>query len=738
MRSLYSTFLLISTLGLLHACGGGGGSSTQPDAMTPAPAPTPPAPPSGLTARPDFPTQLALPGAGAGAVNVIERFPDQQFQGAVLARPVPGTEDILVLQKSGMALAFSTADSSLPATVVLDLEADVRDSSEQGLLGAAFDPNFRSNRHIYFHYSPVDEPRRSRIARFTWTADTIDRSSELVVLEAVQPFDNHNGGSIEFGPDGMLYIAFGDGGSAGDPLNNAQDTGNLLGAVSRIDVRNSSVAEPYTIPPDNPFAGSSGSRSELWAIGLRNPFRMTFDSVTGVLWAGDVGQRTREEIDIIERGGNYGWRVFEGTVPFDATDNTLPDSAFTPPILDLPRSESTSVTGGVVYRGSALPALNGHYIYGDFQNGNLWGLQTSAGNAPVNTLLGSIPNPTSFQLDAMGELLVSSFSNGLFGLAADPGNPTQQGSLLSATGLFTDLASLTPAAGLIEYAVTEPHWNAGAVSRQWAAVPDASRIGFAGDDPWSLPVGSVAVKQISIATADAGDRRLETRLLVHDATGWQAFTWLWDTDQMDAQLVTTGTNVDLEVPNTGGGTEAISYRVPSQGECLGCHTESAGVTLSTRTRQLNRDFDYAGTTANQLDTLNSVQLFDRDIYAGANTQAGDYPVHTPSSGSDDLEARARSYLDSNCANCHRPNGPTPSALDLRAKVANAELNALNVAPTGDTLGIGNAQIIAPGDAERSVLLARMRREDGLRMPPIGTARADADGAALVEAWINSL
>ena len=527
----------------ISACGGGGSSDTP--AASPAPAPVP----TGLTTRPVL-ASFTLPGDAGGSVQLTRRFPGLSFSAAILTKPVPATNTLLVLQQSGIGSTFVDDQGTSSSTQVLDISNRVRNQGEQGLLGGAFDPNFTVNGHLFLHYTPLDDPRRGRISRFTWSGGVVDSASELVILEVAQPFPNHNGGSIEFGPDGYLYIALGDGGAAGDPLNNAQNAENLPGAVLRIDVSAASSAQPYRIPPDNPWANAPPNRGELWAIGLRNPFRMSFDPANGELWAGDVGQSEREEVDLIEAGGNYGWRVREGFLPFDDTDNTLPLSAFTDPVIDLPRTEAQSITGGEVYRGSGFPGLNGTYIYGDFVTGNVWSLQRIAGGAPTNTLLGSVSAPAHFTADQAGEMLITSYSSGFFGFEAGSGG-SDPATLLSTTGLFSSLETLTPASGLIEYAVNEPHWIDGAVARQWLGVPDGASMTFAADEPWLFPTGTLLLQHIERDTVDRGRVRLETRLLINRGTGWEAFTYVWNANQDDASLTTAGTAIGLTVAGCG-------------------------------------------------------------------------------------------------------------------------------------------------------------------------------------------
>jgi glucose/arabinose dehydrogenase len=315
-------------------------------------------------------------------------------------------------------------------TVVLELEVS-RFHNEEGFLGLAFHPRFRENGRLFVHRSLKGESR-GRISEFVRGADgRIDPKSEKVLLEVLQPWRNHNGGQLEFGPDGYLYIGLGDGGSAGDPQENAQDLSNLLGKILRIDVDRPAPGKPYGIPADNPFvpkaseaegqnAGSAAARAEIWALGLRNPWRFSFDAATGRLWCGDVGQDAYEEIDVITKGGNYGWRLKEGFADFSPRSKRGPGELIDP-VAVYPHSLGLSVTGGYVYRGSDVPVLSGHYVYADYVTGRLWALPVAPASSPSAVApdarpveLPKVPQPASFGVDERGELYITSFDGRLY------------------------------------------------------------------------------------------------------------------------------------------------------------------------------------------------------------------------------------------------------------------------------------------------------------------------------------
>jgi len=730
----------LTTILVLGGCGGGsGGGSVTPRPTTPPPTTPPPgAEPFGLTERPPLAVvNLPVDGGSLASYRLEERFPLLYFEAALFVTAVPGEERLLVVEQPGRLRVVENDPAAATAPVVLDISGRISFVGEEGLLGVALDPDFVSNRYLYLHYS-ASAPRRSVIARMTWDAasDLVDPATEKILLEIEQPFSNHNGGHLAFGPDDLLYIAMGDGGSAGDPGNNAQNPANLLGSMLRIDVHPDDPADPYDIPLDNPSFSQPGARPESYAIGLRNPFRFSFDRQTGALWLGDVGQNEREEINLIAAGANYGWRVYEGTLEYDGSANALPPSAFTPPVFEYDHSLGASVIGGYVYRGNALPGLRGRYLYSDFVSGTIWALAWDGAQVTDNAVLASAAGPSSFGEDKDGELLVVTRFQGIYRLVDAGGGTGDIPEQLSETGLFDDLASLTPASGLIEYGLNHPFWSDGTLKRRWFGVPDGARIGFDATGNWDLPVGSITVKHFEIALTEgdpASRRRLETRVFVHRADGWRGFSYRWNGAQTDATLLSGREIETLTIAEAGGGSRQQLYGYPSPADCLACHTQAGGRALGLRTRQLNSDFDYGAVTDNQLRSLANVGYFDVAIGDAAGYEA----YAPPEAGAADLDGAARAYLAVNCAQCHQPAGTAPVTLDLRYDTPLADSNAVGVAPAAGDLGIA-ARIVAAGDRTRSVLWERMRRLDGDRMPPVGSHRVDAEGVELIGRWIDSL
>ncbi len=313
--------------------------------------------------------------------GVIEAFPSLTFRKPVdLQTARDGSNRLFVVEQAGVIRVFSNRPDERTSRVFLDITESVNtDGNEMGLLGLAFSPSFATDRTFYLDYTASKWTRRiTRVSR--WRADAnasaVVPNSEEIVIEIAQPWSNHKGGQVAFGADGMLYVAMGDGGSAGDPQGNGQNRGALLGKILRLDVSK----QPYAIPADNPFHGNrSGWKEEVWAYGLRNPWRFSFDRESGRLWTGDVGQVTWEEIDVIEKGKNYGWDCREGDgvyQPEHERSSVCDDAGdFVDPVWSYGRTEGISVTGGYVYRGRALPDLVGWYVYADYGTGRVWALR---------------------------------------------------------------------------------------------------------------------------------------------------------------------------------------------------------------------------------------------------------------------------------------------------------------------------------------------------------------------------
>ena len=368
--------------------------------------------------------------------SVVNAFPNLSFVDPVgIYHSGDGTDRIFVIEQPGIIKVFDNNPEVDEFDIFLDIESIVDQDggyTEEGLLGLAFDPNYAQNGYFYINYTEHG-PRRNVIARYNVSDDNpneADYGSSMIIMEVNQPYTNHNGGQTSFGPDGYLYIIFGDGGSSGDPLGHGQNLSTLLGSLIRIDVNNSTSNSPYVIPPDNPFIDVPGARDEIYAYGLRNMWRFNWDLETGLLWGADVGQNAYEEIDIIYSGLNYGWNVMEANHCFPTGSNCNPDG-FEPPVweYELYVNGVCSITGGFVYRGDTISSLIGKYIYGDWCTGDMWALTYSEDGNHINEhLLVTDINITSFGLDQSNELLFCG-NQSIYRLISDEGDINNDGDI---------------------------------------------------------------------------------------------------------------------------------------------------------------------------------------------------------------------------------------------------------------------------------------------------------------------
>jgi glucose/arabinose dehydrogenase len=397
MRNSAAPKLLVkcSLLLLVNSCGGGG---SVPAVGNPPPPPPP----------------------GALATDVQRVFDQISFNSPVALLQAPGDNSRwFAVEQAGTVRVFDNDQNVTPGDVdvFVDISGRVLSGGEQGLLGMAFHPDFATNDQVFLSYTRGG-PRESVISRFRLdtASGLLDPNSEFQIMTVPQPYANHNGGNIAFGPDGFLYVGFGDGGSGGDPQDRAQNTNEILGSMVRLDVDGGS---PYAIPRDNPFATNTNCVDgtgtadcpEIYAWGFRNPWRWTFDSQTGELWVGDVGQATWEEIDRVEPGMNYGWHDREGAHCYEPPSGCSTSNV--DPITEYDHSAGNSVTGGYVYRGAAMPAVQGYYIFGDFGSGRIWGIPASSPQGTVPLELDDTNlSLSSFAQDVDGELYAIDYSGG--------------------------------------------------------------------------------------------------------------------------------------------------------------------------------------------------------------------------------------------------------------------------------------------------------------------------------------
>ncbi|MBP85655.1 MAG: hypothetical protein CMJ64_02895 [Planctomycetaceae bacterium] len=688
-------------------------------------------------------------------------FSNLKFEEPLAMTSAPGTDRLFLVERFGKVRSFENdrdADSSI---VLLDL-------GKKPIYGLAFHPDFASNGYFFVTYlvnPDVDEsPNGTRISRFKVRNDNrlvADRATEKVIFE--WPSGGHNGGCLKFGPDGYLYIGTGDSSGISDQYLTGQDITKVPGAILRIDIDKAGKNKAYSIPADNPFVDVEGARPEIWAYGLRQPWKFSFDTASGDLWCGNVGQDLWEQIFVIQGGGNYGWSVMEGSHPFRPERHQGP-TPFVAPIVEHDHAEFRSITGGFVYHGSRLPELKGAYIYGDYDTGKIWMLRYDRETRKVSDhreLVDSTLRLVGFAEDHDGELYLVDHMRGLvFELEKNP-NVGQQADFprkLSETGLFASTKDHRPAAGVIPYSVLAPQWADRATKERFLALPGDSRIEFDGitypqpapgaPHGWKFPDGTVAVETLSLETAPGKPRRLETRILHYEQLAggedvgdqfWRGYTYIWNDEQTDAVLLEDPLGKDrsftIQDASAPGGKRQQTWHFPSRTECTVCHNMAAKYVLGINTLQTNRDFDYGAVSDNQLRTFDHLGLFTKPL-AKPPAELPQLANYTDSSN--DLNQRARSYLHANCSHCHRKWGGGNGEFLLLATVDLEEMGIARVKPGHGGFFMPGANILAPGDPYRSVLFYRAAKLGPGRMPRLGSSVVDEAGLQLLHDWILRL
>ncbi len=721
----------------------------------------------------------------SGNWSAVVAFPNLMFTNALGFAAVPADNHVVVWEREGRIWSFVNDSNVTTKTLVLDISNQCQGWDDSGLLNLVFHPGFATNHYIFVYYtwvapgtvvgSPTVRPPtfntgayHDRLSRFTLDSSGVAiPGSETVFVDQVGNSVWHNGSGMFFHPsNGFLYVTDGD----DEDGNNTQViTNNLFSGVWRLDVdrRGGSISHPivrqpangttanYYIPNDNPFVGQSNALEEFYAIGLRSPHRMTCDPVSGRIFLADVGEGSREELDVIEPsdrpGLNFQWNRIEGlqgdlTPPYIGVNKR--------PIMDYTHSEGQAIIGGYVYHGSLFASdLGGKYIFGDNVQKKVWVLDEST-SPPGKILLcimptGPGPNSgadytglSSFGLDQNNEIYFSQMSSvggHIYTLARSGPPPASKPfpPLLSQTGAFGDLASLAPNPNLVPYTVNSPLWSDGAVKTRWMALPTNTFVHFTPTGEWSFPNGTAFIKHFELPVDDTNPaqlRRLETRFLVRDTNGTvYGITYKWRTNYTDADLVTNAITEDILV-NTGSGTRTQQWFYHGPLDCLRCHTPAASYVLGVKTRQLNGAFSYPGNgvTDNQLRAWNHIGLFDSTLNETTLSNYDKLVSVTNTSAS--LTYRVRSYLDSNCSQCHRPGG-APALWDARYDTPLASQGIINGA-LADNLGISGAHVVTPQNLSNSVMYLRVNTTDTIKMPPLARNRIDANAANTLAAWIS--
>jgi glucose/arabinose dehydrogenase len=686
---------------------------------------------------------------------------------------------IFIVEKTGIIYAVTGLPGKPVKSVFLDIpamlaakkEGGLGTAGEWGVLGLAFHPRFAENGLFFVAYDlTVQDGRKStgynRLSRFSISKtnpDQADPASEQPLITQLDFAANHNGGDVHFGPDGYLCYSMGDGGGHYDPAGHACVIDrDFFAGICRLDVdlKPGSVAPnphaqksapfpsavhegTYKIPADNPFLNATSHngkpvdplkvRTEIYACGMRNPWRFCFDAKDGRLFVGVVGEDAWEQVDLVKAGDNHGWSFLEGTHPGPRNREKPAGVTFAKPIYEYPHGNDTifsgnSVTGGVVSRGARLPELEGAYIFGDYISHCVWSLREQGGKW-VPELLARGGAVTAFGTDpANGDVLLADFDRGrIQRLTRAPKSETPPPPLLSQTGLFADTAALAPAAGILPYAINHEGWNGPVTARRWLSVPAGGKIGFNRTSNWNFPTGTVWVQHFdALAAPDRPARKLETRLLVKTETAAYAVSYRWRADQSDAELVP-----DEGIAATPGNGTAAGWHYPGRAQCIMCHTSIAGYALGMNTYQLNRPSPGDANT-NQLQSL----------VAGGQLAAKDSDFdHAPSFAAvgdttRSLEDRFRSYVAVNCSQCHQQDGVASSPWSARASLTMERARLIN-GPLNIDFGDRANKVIVPGDPAHSMLLRRLKGDGAPRMPMGSVADFDDAGIALVTEWINA-
>lgn len=700
-----------------------------------------------------------------------------------MASPPGDDRRLFIVEQRGW-ISVITNLSAPTRTVFLDLANQTVYGGEQGLLGLAFHPRYSENGRFFVFRTMRTGPGGVRVlhdvlSEFRVSAtnpDVADPDSEIQLFRQLDDAPNHNGGDLHFGADGYLYVSLGDEGGANDTYGNSQRIDReLFAGILRIDVDHRPGSLPpnrdesslsqvysyttnYSVPADNPWVGATRFlgrpvdpkrvRTEFWAVGLRNPWRMSFDRTTGELWVGDVGQDAVEMVTISRGGANHGWAFREGRLggpksgaPVDFLTN--PVHGFVPPLHTYSHGSGTtrgnSITGGVVYRGHRMTALFGAYIFADYVSGNVWALRRRDGLSPLVTRLTGQTAITAFGVDPEnGDVLACHLlGNRILRLEYNPvftGTPLPP--TLERTGAFLDTATLTPNPGVVPYSVNLPFWSDGASKRRWFSVPDTNRfLRFDSERSWDSPPGTVWIKHFSMEMTEgvpASERRLETRFLVRNASGVHGFTYRWTPSGSTELLAEEGDDEVLERVVNGRRVAQV-WRYPGRSECLTCHTPSAGHSLSFNSAQLHRSEMYPGGPVNQIAALAGAGYFSNPPQLIRSLRALDPPSDERAS----VEARARSWLAVNCASCHRPGGGGGGFFDLRLETATEETGLL-FGRLSDDRGDPDSLVVVPGDQFHSQLFRRLSIRGPGQMPPLSTSHVDPAGVELISRWIDEL
>ncbi len=738
-------------------------------------------------------TTLQVPQAPATfGYEFNNAFPGVTFNSPMAIVVAPGeTNRLFIVERAGV-IAVITNLTAPNRTAYLDIKGKIDLARDDGLQTMCFHPGFATNGLFYLYYTGLDTTPapggtntvHDILARYSVPLAATNFASPATEQKILRQYDrqaDHNGADLHFGPDGYLYLSLGDEGSPGavgyDYYTNSQYIDrSFFSAILRLDVDRklgnlvpnphpAIVPNTYLVPQDNPFVGATDFnglavvpgkvRTEFWAVGLRNPFRFSFDEATGRLYEGDVGQKHYEEINLITKGGNYGWIWREGAHPTTLLDGNSIARPVAPgftnyidPIFELVygtgATQGECIIGGLVYRGERISQLYGYYVFGDYINGNVFAFKYDGTNATRFQTLGSVASVVAFGADpANGDVLAANIANGrIYRLAYNTNSVTGTPlpATLAATGAFTNLTTLTPAPGVAAYDLNVPFWSDHAVKSRWVCVPNTNlTIGFRATDNWLFPTGTIWIKHFELPLtngAPSSARRLETRLLVKNTDGVYGVSYRWGTNTTNATLVAEeGLDEAFVIRDRGGGiVRTQTWHYPARVKCLKCHTPVAGHALGFNTPQLNRDYNYGGAIANQIQALSDAGYFTTPVANPASMLALADATNTLAS----VERRVRSYLAANCLSCHQPGGlpEQTAAWDARIFTPLALAGIVDGLLASD-FGDPHNRVVKFGSLSNSVLYRRVANLGPNHMPPLATSVINTQAVELLSAWITN-
>lgn len=688
-------------------------------------------------------------------------FTKLKFDSPLGMTRVPGFPRLAITERTGKVFTFSEETSTSEKKLLIDLKREMR--------GLAFHPQYQKNGLVYVSSvvpSGKSGGRAMQVSRFRARDPrllSLDLKSEKKLLGWVA--DGHTGGCLRFGPDGYLYISVGDSSGIADGLKTGQDISDFAGSILRVDVDKTSPGLAYAIPRDNPFINTPNAKPEIYSYGHRQVWKFSFDSATDKLWAGEIGQDLWEMIYIIQKGGNYGWSVMEGSHPFRPERKKGP-TPIIKPIVEHNHDHFRSITGGYIYHGSRLVELEGEYIYGDYDTGRIWAFRHQGGKVLHHReLVDTQFRVIAFGQDSSGEVYVLDFVGGRIHRLVPAPPPTKDAPefprKLSETGLFASTKDHIPAKGIMPYSVNAKLYSDNADKDRFIALPGNSQIEFdavtypqpsPGSPPgWRFPDGTVIVKTFSLEMESGNpqsSKRLETRILHHirmpgnddeyGAQVWKGYTYVWNDAQTDAELLDANgldRTYSIRDADAPGGMRKQTWRFPSRAECTLCHTMSAKYVLGVSTLQMNRDHDYDGVVANQLSTLEHLGMFSKPLpkTPEALPKLDDYH-----NGEIDLNTRARSYLHANCSHCHRKWGGGNADFLLMATLPLEETGMIGTPGGQGKFDLDDPRILVPGHPERSLIHFRMSKLGLGRMPHVGSNLVDESAVKLIREWIQQL